>query len=53
MALTRKLLSALGIEADKIEQIIDAHTETVEALKKERDEFKAKAADLDEVNMTS
>lgn len=49
MALTRKLLSALGIEADKIEQIIDAHTETVDALKKERDDFKTKAADYDKV----
>ena len=46
MALTRKLLSALGIEADKIEQIIDAHTETIDALKKERDGFKADAEKL-------
>lgn len=37
MALTRKLLNALGIDAEKIEQIIEAHTETVDALKKERD----------------
>lgn len=43
MALTRKLLNALGIEADKIEQIIEAHTETVDALKKERDEAKTTA----------
>ena len=49
MALTRKLLTALGIEADKIEQIIEAHTETVEALKSEREEYKAKAADYDKV----
>ena len=49
MALTRKLLSALGIEADKIDQIIDAHTETVDGLKKERDEYKAKAERFDEV----
>lgn len=46
MALTRKLLSALGIEADKIEQIIEAHTETVDALKKERDEYRQQAEDL-------
>lgn len=49
MALTRKLLSALGIEADKVEQIIEAHTETVEALKKERDAYKADAEKLPEV----
>lgn len=41
MALTRKFLSALGIEADKVDEIIAAHTETVEALKAQRDEFKA------------
>lgn len=46
MALTRKLLTALGIEADKIEQIIEAHTETVEALKKERDTYKEDAEKL-------
>ena len=33
MALTRKYLAALGIEADKIDQIIEAHSETVEGLK--------------------
>lgn len=33
MALTRKFLKALGIEDEKIDQIIDAHTETVEGLK--------------------
>ena len=38
MALTRKLLSTMGIDDDKIDQIIEAHTETVNALKDERDE---------------
>ena len=33
MALSRKMLSAMGIEAEKIEQIIEAHTETVSGLK--------------------
>ena len=46
MALTRKFLAALGIEQDKIDEIIDAHTETVNALKKERDEYKADAEKL-------
>lgn len=42
MALTRKMLKAMGIEEDKIDQIIDAHTETTEALKSERDSYKEK-----------
>ena len=49
MALTRKLLSALGIEEDKIDQIIEAHTETTDALKKQRDGYKASADKLAEV----
>lgn len=49
MALTRKLLAALGIEAEKIEEIISAHTETVDALKNERDQYKADAEKLPEV----
>lgn len=47
MALTRKFLTALGIEPDKIDEIITAHSETVDALKKERDEFKADAGKVD------
>ena len=43
MALKRNFLSALGIEADKIDEIINAHAETVDALKEERDEYKKKA----------
>ena len=45
MALTRKFLSALGIEEDKVDEIIKAHTETVDALKEQRDELKADAED--------
>ena len=33
MALTRKLLKSMGIEDEKIDQIIEAHSETVDALK--------------------
>lgn len=47
MALTRKLLTALGIDADKVDEIINAHSETVEALKKERDGYKTKASEYD------
>ena len=43
MALSRKFLSALGIEADKIDEIIEAHAATVNALKEERDNYKADA----------
>ena len=46
MALTRKFLSALGIEDTKIDEIISAHTDTVNALKEERDNFKADAEKL-------
>ena len=49
MALTRKLLSALGIEADKIEQIIEAHTDTVDGLKQQIAQYKADAEKLPEV----
>lgn len=49
MALTRKLLSALGIEADKIDQIIDAHTETVDGLKQQIAQYKSDAEKLPEV----
>ena len=46
MALTRKFLSALGIEADKVEEIINAHTEVTDALKNERDSYKQEADKL-------
>lgn len=45
MALSRKFLSALGIEADKIDQIIEAHTDSLEAIKAERDKYKAQIDD--------
>lgn len=47
MALTRKMLKAMGIEDEKIDQIVEAHTETVEALKNERDELKQRAGDFE------
>ena len=45
MALTRKMLKAMGIEEDAIEQIIEAHTETTDALKEQRDQYKGQAAE--------
>lgn len=46
MALSRKLLRALGIEDEKAEQILDAHKETLEEIQKERDRYKADAEQL-------
>lgn len=43
MALSRKFLSALGIEADKIDEIITAHTDTVDGLKEDIKKYKADA----------
>ena len=37
MALTRKMLKAMGIEDEKIDQIIDEHAESVNALKTKLD----------------
>lgn len=49
MAFTRKFLSALGIDADKVDEIITAHAEVTEALKADRDKYKADADKLQEV----
>lgn len=49
MALTRKFLSALGIEADKVDEIINAHSETVDGLKTELAKFKEAAEKLPDV----
>lgn len=43
MALTRKMLSAMGIESDKIDQIIESHTDTIEGLKKQANEVMKQA----------
>lgn len=49
MALTRKMLKAMGIEDEKIDQIIEAHTETTDALKADRDKYKGDAEKLSSV----
>jgi hypothetical protein len=49
MALTRKFLKAMGIEDDKIEEIISAHSETVTGLKEEAEKYKADAGKLPSV----
>lgn len=43
MALTRKMLSAMGIDDEKQDEIINAHIEVVNALKEERDNYQAEA----------
>jgi dsDNA-specific endonuclease/ATPase MutS2 len=43
MALTRKFLTAMGVEGEKIDEIINAHSETVEALKDEVKKYKEEA----------
>lgn len=40
VALTRKMLKAMGIEDEKVEQIIEEHVESVDGLKAERDRYK-------------
>ena len=47
MALTRKMLKAMGIEDEKIDQIIEEHAESVNALKAQRDELKEAAGKAD------
>lgn len=49
MSLTRKALSAMGIEGDKIDQIIEMHSETVNGLKDQITEYKTKAEKLPEI----
>lgn len=43
MSITRKMLAAMGLEADKIDQIIDGHSETVSALNEQIDQAKEEA----------
>ena len=49
MAFTRKFLKALGIEDEKIDQIIEAHTEVTDSLKKKASEAEEKAEQYDEI----
>ena len=49
MSLTRKMLKAMGIEDEKIDQIIEAHSETVDSLKADRDSYKEDAEKLKDV----
>lgn len=46
MAVTRKMLKGMSLTEEQIDTIIEAHSETVDALKDERDKFKADAERL-------
>ena len=47
MAFTRKMLEAMGIEADKVESIMESHLEVVNGLKADRDAYKSKLDGID------
>lgn len=44
MALTRKLLEGMGIEDKQIETIIEAHVDSLDYIKKDRDKYREEAA---------
>lgn len=49
MALTRKLLKGMGLTEEQIDSVIDAHTETVDALKSQIKAYEADAQKLPDV----
>ena len=49
MALSRSFLSAMGIEEDKINEIISAHTESINGLQSEIEKYKSDAEKLPKV----
>ncbi len=46
MSLTRNFLKSMGLTDEQVSGIIEAHTDTVEALKRDRDKFKEDAEKL-------
>ena len=46
MALTRKLLKGMGLTEEQVDTIIEAHSETVDGLKEEINEYKSSAEKL-------
>ena len=49
MALTRKLLKGMGLTEEQVDTIIEAHTETVDGLKKDINKYKGDAEKLPKV----
>lgn len=47
--LSRKYLSTLGIEDDKADAIIEAHSQVVNEIKEERDQYKEEAAKVPDI----
>lgn len=43
MAFTRKMLGAMGIDPEKVDQIIEAHAEVIDGLKKQAEELRQQA----------
>lgn len=46
MALTRKALKAMGLTDEQVDSIVEMHVETTDALKEQRDSYKADAEKL-------
>lgn len=49
MSLTRKMLKGMGLTEEQVDAIINEHTETVDALKDERDKYKVEADKMPDV----
>lgn len=49
MALSRSFLKGMGLADEQVSAIIEAHTESTDALKAQRDEYKANSEKLSEV----
>lgn len=49
MALTRRALKAMGIDEEKIDEIIALHTETVDGLKADIEKYKEEAASVEDI----
>lgn len=46
MSLTRKFLQGMGLTSEQVDAIIDEHSDTVDALKKQRDAYRDDAEEL-------
>ena len=49
MALTRAFLKSMSLNDEQINAIVEANSESLEGIKAERDQYKAKAAEFDKV----
>ena len=51
MSITRKLLKGMGLTEEQQDTILEAHTATLEDIKKERARYKADAAEIDKLEL--